>query len=224
MPGVVGRAREVSVARLQAIDDLLPGRWYGFDAVDVVAHRHQRQGDDGDPRRRPGRGPPPVGRARRAPGRRRLLELAGGQRQHPRPDAPGPDRRPDAGQPVRLARVVHRREPPGRLREHPGAGGQARGHRGPGRQGDRLDPLDAAGGPRPLRVRPGHADRPGHRHQALRRLARPGPLLGQGARPEGLQRRGRRPEGRRRRGSSARTPPTWPPWSAGPSTSSRASP
>jgi hypothetical protein len=37
MPGVVGRAREVSVATLQAIDDLLPGRWYGFDAVDVMA-------------------------------------------------------------------------------------------------------------------------------------------------------------------------------------------
>ena len=34
IPG--GRAREVLVARLQAIDDLLPGRWYGFDAVDVV--------------------------------------------------------------------------------------------------------------------------------------------------------------------------------------------
>ncbi|WP_435010849.1 hypothetical protein P12x_002135 [Tundrisphaera lichenicola] len=35
-PGLVGRAREVSVARLEAIDDLLPGRWYGFDAVDVA--------------------------------------------------------------------------------------------------------------------------------------------------------------------------------------------
>ncbi len=34
VPG--GRAREVIVPRLQAIDDLLPGRWYGFDAVDVV--------------------------------------------------------------------------------------------------------------------------------------------------------------------------------------------
>ena len=34
VPG--GRAREVVVPRLQAIDDLLPGRWYGFDAVDVV--------------------------------------------------------------------------------------------------------------------------------------------------------------------------------------------
>jgi hypothetical protein len=32
----IGRAREVSVARLSTIDDLLPGRWYGFDAVDVV--------------------------------------------------------------------------------------------------------------------------------------------------------------------------------------------
>jgi hypothetical protein len=31
-----GRAREVIVPRLQAIDDLLPGRWYGYDAVDVV--------------------------------------------------------------------------------------------------------------------------------------------------------------------------------------------
>jgi hypothetical protein len=31
-----GRAREVVVAKLLAIDDLLPGRWYGFDAVDVV--------------------------------------------------------------------------------------------------------------------------------------------------------------------------------------------
>ena len=34
IPG--GRAREVIVPRLQAIDDLLPGRWYGYDAVDVV--------------------------------------------------------------------------------------------------------------------------------------------------------------------------------------------
>ena len=34
VPG--GRAREVVVAELQTIDDLLPGRWYGFDAVDVV--------------------------------------------------------------------------------------------------------------------------------------------------------------------------------------------
>jgi hypothetical protein len=34
IPG--GRAREVIVPRLAAIDDLLPGRWYGFDAVDVV--------------------------------------------------------------------------------------------------------------------------------------------------------------------------------------------
>jgi len=34
VPG--GRAREVIVPRLQAIDDLLPGRWYGYDAVDVV--------------------------------------------------------------------------------------------------------------------------------------------------------------------------------------------
>ncbi len=36
MPGTVGRAREVAVVRLQAIDDLLPGRWYGYDSVDVV--------------------------------------------------------------------------------------------------------------------------------------------------------------------------------------------
>jgi len=35
-PSVPGRAREVSVARLQASDDLLPGRWYGYDAVDVI--------------------------------------------------------------------------------------------------------------------------------------------------------------------------------------------
>ena len=34
VPG--GRAREVVIAKLEAIDDLLPGRWYGFDAVDVV--------------------------------------------------------------------------------------------------------------------------------------------------------------------------------------------
>jgi hypothetical protein len=34
VPG--GRAREVIVPRLAAIDDLLPGRWYGYDAVDVV--------------------------------------------------------------------------------------------------------------------------------------------------------------------------------------------
>ncbi len=34
--GNVGRAREVSVAQLRAIDDLLPGRWYGYDSVDVV--------------------------------------------------------------------------------------------------------------------------------------------------------------------------------------------
>ena len=34
VPG--SRAREVLVPRLQAIDDLLPGRWYGYDAVDVV--------------------------------------------------------------------------------------------------------------------------------------------------------------------------------------------
>ena len=34
--GTFGRAREVIVPRLSAIDDLLPGRWYGFDAVDVV--------------------------------------------------------------------------------------------------------------------------------------------------------------------------------------------
>jgi len=36
-PGTMSRAREVSVARFQAIDDLLPGRWYGYDAVDVIA-------------------------------------------------------------------------------------------------------------------------------------------------------------------------------------------
>jgi hypothetical protein len=30
------RAREVVVAKLSAIDDLLPGRWYGYDSVDVV--------------------------------------------------------------------------------------------------------------------------------------------------------------------------------------------
>ena len=34
VPG--GRAREVLVPRLSAIDDLLPGRWYGYDSVDVV--------------------------------------------------------------------------------------------------------------------------------------------------------------------------------------------
>lgn len=34
VPG--GRAREVIVPRLSAFDDLLPGRWYGFDSVDVV--------------------------------------------------------------------------------------------------------------------------------------------------------------------------------------------
>ncbi len=33
---VGNRAREVVVANLATIDDLLPGRWYGFDAVDVV--------------------------------------------------------------------------------------------------------------------------------------------------------------------------------------------
>ena len=31
-----GRAREVIIAQLQTLDDLLPGRWYGYDAVDVV--------------------------------------------------------------------------------------------------------------------------------------------------------------------------------------------
>ncbi len=31
-----GRAREVSISHLDPIDDLLPGRWYGYDSVDVV--------------------------------------------------------------------------------------------------------------------------------------------------------------------------------------------
>jgi hypothetical protein len=31
-----GRAIEVAVARLSTIDDLLPGRWYGYEAADVV--------------------------------------------------------------------------------------------------------------------------------------------------------------------------------------------
>ena len=34
VPG--GRAREVIVPKLSAIDDLLPGRWYGYDSVDAV--------------------------------------------------------------------------------------------------------------------------------------------------------------------------------------------
>ncbi len=32
-----GRAREVAIPHLETIDDLLPGRWYGYDSVDVVA-------------------------------------------------------------------------------------------------------------------------------------------------------------------------------------------
>lgn len=35
-PAYTGRAREVARVRLQGVDDFLPGRWYGYDAVDVV--------------------------------------------------------------------------------------------------------------------------------------------------------------------------------------------
>lgn len=35
-PALTGRAREVAVAAIEAGDDLLPGRWYGYDAADVV--------------------------------------------------------------------------------------------------------------------------------------------------------------------------------------------
>ena len=36
-PATVGRAREVAVAQPGAAEDLLPGRWYGYDAIDAVA-------------------------------------------------------------------------------------------------------------------------------------------------------------------------------------------
>ncbi|WP_435021851.1 hypothetical protein TA3x_002592 [Tundrisphaera sp. TA3] len=36
-PATYGRAREVAVAQPGAAEDLLPGRWYGYDAADAVA-------------------------------------------------------------------------------------------------------------------------------------------------------------------------------------------
>ena len=68
-----------------------------------------------------------------------------------------------------------------------------------------------AGRPRAARLRPGDADRARRRPEALRRLARPGSLLGAGARPEARARR-LRPAARGSRaaagGSTSRASPT----------------
>ncbi len=170
-----GRAREVLVARLQTIDDLLPGRWYGFDAVDVVVvDTNDKEmlatlsGNRGEALKqwvqRGGHLVVAVSSNWQAVNDGLLGEMLPARLNGQIQVTPFDSLESFTGGSHQVA-----------FENVADAGREAGGHRGPRGQGDRLDPLDPAGRPGALRVRPGDLDRPRRRHQAVRRLARSRP-------------------------------------------------